>query len=73
MNEVTIFLCDPWESYIRQLERESEEQYVRYEAELDLEHERELGRAWLSGEGECPWPWYADRPYAVQRSKIVKR
>jgi len=34
--------------------------------EADLEHEHKLGRAWLLGDSDCPWPWYADRPYEVQ-------
>lgn len=67
MGDITIFLCYPWDLYIRQLERECGEQERTLDLDADLEHEYQLGRAWLLGESEVPWPWYADRPHEVEK------
>lgn len=37
---LVVFCCDPWESYMRQLEEETERAQREYEHELDLEIDR---------------------------------
>lgn len=43
---------------------ESEQERLQYELEEDLRTERELALKHLSGELDCPWPWYAAEPCA---------
>lgn len=51
-----------------QMERERH----AWDLEEDRDHEEALGRAWLSGDEECPWPWYAEKPYAICRPEVIE-
>lgn len=42
-----------------------------WELESDERREHTLARAEVFGEAECPWPWYADRPYEVQEPEVI--
>lgn len=70
---ITVFTCDPWESYIHQLIALGDREQAERDLDDDLAHEHDLGRAWLRGTSECPWPWYADKPYIVCRPQVFTR
>jgi hypothetical protein len=53
-----VWLCDPWESYVAQLIRDSDEQKREHERELDEERIEELRLEAL--EADDDWPSYAD-------------
>jgi hypothetical protein len=62
---ITIIQCNPWASFMRWLEYQTELDYAEYQLSEDRRTERELADLEMSGQAECPWPWYADRPYEV--------
>lgn len=70
------FVCDPWESYLRQLQDESDAQIAAMERDENLEHEWQLGvDALLDAEddGADPddyLPSYAPRPYEVCEPEV---
>ena len=39
---IQVFVCDPWEGYLRYLEQRCEEEWREHELELDLAREAEL-------------------------------
>jgi len=69
-HKVTIWFCRPWESYIASLEAQCEQVEREYDLEQDIETEEQMAIAHAYGEGECPWPWYADDPIEVQRPQV---
>jgi len=64
-----------WEMELGMLEdtlfAQMEQGRLAHEENADLAHEHKLARAWLTGELQTPWPWYADIPYEIEMPEIV--
>ncbi len=48
-----------------------EQEQLENDLETDVEIERQMARAEVVGDAECPWPWYADDPCVVIVPHIV--
>jgi hypothetical protein len=67
----SFFFCDPEQTMLDELKRESERDWLQWNHEQDLARERELATRYMDGNEECPWPWYADKPFEVVEPEII--
>jgi hypothetical protein len=69
--KLVIFVCDPWESYIRSLMADGDRQEIEWNRDEDLEREAQLAAEFVEepDAGE-DWPWYADLPYEVCEPQV---
>lgn len=71
-----IWICNPWASYMRQLELDNDREWLEHEKAEDLEHEEQLARDHVEDmcDGfvdEDDWPDYADLPSSVIEPEII--
>lgn len=72
---LTLFICDPWESYMRQLEAQNDRDYAAFEFQEDLDQEEVLARQYVEDteDGlEPEWPEYAKSPIEIVEPEIIE-
>lgn len=69
---IQVFICDPYRALLLQLQLDNARQRAAEELEVDQERERVLARREVLGRGECPWPWYADAPLAIEEPEVFE-
>lgn len=72
---LTIFVCDPWESYLQQLAIDSDREWLEHERQEDLDHEEMLRAEFFEALEadeitEDDWPWWADKPWDVEYPQV---
>lgn len=53
---LTMFVCDPWESYLLQLQADSDREWLEREREEDLDREQELADELFCRDEDGPEP-----------------
>ncbi len=63
--------CEIWFPYcIHDWDEEMQAKEREYHLQEDLLTEDELARAYIYGESDVPWPWYADAPCIVLEPEV---
>lgn len=72
--DTVVIVCtmgDDWEERFAMACGAEQESWEEYNLKEDQEHEARLAKAHAYGDLECPWPWYADKPYEVQEPEVI--
>lgn len=63
--------CEPFFPYCMfAMQAQMEREEAEWNLESDLAHEDDLAWAYVHGESDCPWPWYADNPSIRYRPQV---